>query len=105
MLQPADLKSLAGEWEGSATGSRSGTFGGPTVNGRLSIKEDGTFTSNVEGKPGAGTMSVVDGKLAYQGTNMKGTATVHGAAGQEVIKGEGTLVGVDGLSRFELRRR
>jgi hypothetical protein len=54
-LQPADLKSLAGEWEGSVTGSRSGTFDGPRLSGTMSVKEDGSFTSNLGGQPGGGS--------------------------------------------------
>ena len=61
-LQPGDLKSLAGEWEGSVTGSRTGTFDGPRLSGTMSVKEDGSFTSNLSGQPGVGQLRIVDGK-------------------------------------------
>ncbi len=105
-LQAGDLKSLAGEWEGSATGARgAGAYGGPGVSGRVTVKEDGTFTSNMGGAPGMGTWRIVDGKVAYEGSTMRGTATLYGSGAQEVLKGEGTLVGIDGRSSIELRRR
>jgi hypothetical protein len=104
-LQAGDVKSLAGEWEGLVTGSRSGTFDGPRIAGRVSITEDGTFTSNLGGAPGMGTFRVVDGKAVYEGANMRGTATLYGSGAQQVLKGEGTWVGSTGQSSFELRRR
>jgi hypothetical protein len=104
-LQAGDLRSLAGEWAGSVTGSRSGTFDGPRIAGTVSIKEDGTFTSNVGGAPGMGTFRIADGKVMYEGANMRGTATLYGSGADQVLKGEGTWVGSTGLSSFELRRR
>jgi hypothetical protein len=104
-LQPGDLKSLAGEWAGSVTGSRSGTFDGPSIAGTASIKEDGTFTTNLGGQPGVGTFRIVDGKAVYEGANMRGTATLHGSVKDQVLKGQGTWVGSPGQSSFELRRR
>jgi hypothetical protein len=103
-IQPGDTKSLAGEWAGYVTGSRSGTFDGPRLDGRVTIKEDGTFTSNVGGAPGMGTFRIVDGKAVYEGANMRGTATLYGSGAQQVLKGEGTWVGSTGQSSFELRR-
>jgi hypothetical protein len=104
-LQPGDEKSLAGEWEGSVTGSRSGTFDGPRILGTVSIKEDGTFTSNLGGAPGVGKFRIVDGKAVYDGANMRGIATLHGSGAAQVLKGEGTWVGSPGQSSFEQRRR
>jgi hypothetical protein len=104
-LQAGDVKGLAGEWEGTVTGSRSGTFDGPRIGGTVSIKEDGTFTTNLGGQPGMGTFRIVDGKAVYEGANMRGTATVYGSGKDQVMKGEGTWVGSTGQSSFELRRR
>jgi hypothetical protein len=104
-LQPADLRSLAGEWEGSVTGSRSGTFDGPRLSGTMSVKEDGSFTSNLSGQPGAGQLRIVDGKLMYEGANMRGTATVHGTGTDQVLVGQGTWVGSPGQSSVRMKRR
>ena len=104
-LQPGDLKSLAGEWEGSVTGSRTGTFDGPRLSGTMSVKEDGSFTSNLSGQPGVGQLRIVDGKLMYEGANMRGTATVHGTGKDQVLKGQGTWVGSPGQSSVEMKRR
>jgi hypothetical protein len=104
-LQPADLKSLAGEWEGSVTGSRSGTFDGPRLSGTMSVKEDGSFTSNLSGQPGVGQLRIVDGKLTYEGANMRGTATVHGTGKDQVLVGQGTWVGSPGQSSVQMKRR
>jgi hypothetical protein len=104
-LQPGDLKSLAGEWEGSVTGSRAGTFDGPRISGTMSVKEDGSFTSNLSGQPGSGTLRIVDGKVHYEGANMRGTATLHGTGKDQVLMGQGTWVGSDGQSSVEMKRR
>ena len=73
MLQAGDVKSLAGEWEGSGTGARgAGAYGGPGISGRVTVKEDGTFTSNFGGVPGVGTFRIVDGKVAYEGSHDAG---------------------------------
>jgi len=77
-IQAGDVKSLAGNWEGYVTGSRSGTFDGPRILGQVNVKEDGTFTSNLGGAPGLGTFRIVDGKAVYEGANMRGTATLWG---------------------------
>ena len=58
MLQPADLASLAGEWQGTLR--RGGQGPGPasiaerTGVGRVSIASDGTYTSNFSGAMGTG---------------------------------------------------
>jgi hypothetical protein len=57
------------------------------------------------GVPGVGTFRIVDGKVEYDGSTMRGTATLYGSGAQEVLKGEGTLVGLIGQSSIELRRR
>jgi len=106
VLQPADAKILAGEWEGSATGTRgTGAYGGPGLSTRVVVKEDGTFTSNMGGVPGVGTWRIVDGKVQYEGSTMRGTGTLYGSGAQEVFKGEGTVTGIVGQSSIELHRR
>ena len=53
-LQPADLASLAGEWGGTLQGV-SGQFAGRRTNQvRVTVAPDGSFTSNINGVPGAG---------------------------------------------------
>jgi hypothetical protein len=52
-----------------------------------------------------GTFRIADGKVMYEGANMRGAATLHGSGADQVLKGEGTWVGSTGLSSFELRRR
>jgi hypothetical protein len=100
-----DVKDLAGEWVGSAVSIPGGSFEGRRVDGRISIKEDGTFASNIGGAPGTGVFRIADGKIVYEGSAMRGTAALYGSGAQAVMKGEGTLVGVDGRGRFEVRRR
>ena len=80
-------------------------FDGPSIGGTVSIKEDGTFTSNLGGQPGAGTFRIADGKAMYEGSTMRGTATLHGSGADQVLRGEGTWAGSPGQSKFELRRR
>jgi hypothetical protein len=47
----------------------------------------------------------VDGKLNYEGANMRGTATLHGTGKAQVLKGQGTWVGSTGQSSVEMKRR
>ena len=105
-LQPGDLKMLAGEWEGTIRGSTGpGQFGGSSFPVRVTVGEDGKFTSNISGRPGEGTATIVDGKLAIAGSTANGVATLHERGGKQVLRGEGRLVGIDGTSQFEVTKR
>jgi hypothetical protein len=102
----ADLAMLAGEWEGTLTGAvGGGSFTGPRFSARVTVGRDGTFASIVDGKPGQGSARIMDGKLVYQGTTSRGTATLYDRDGRLVLRGEGTLVGYDGFAMFEMTRR
>src|SRR5262245_18711097 len=106
MLQAGDAQSLVGEWEGSATGTLgTGAYGGPGLSGRVTGKVGGTCTANMGGVPGVGTWQIVDGKVQYEGSTMRGIGTLYGSGAQAVLKGEGTVTGVVGQSSIELRRR
>lgn len=106
VLNPGDLRSLAGEWEGTVTGAIGpGTLAGPRFSVRLTVAADGTFTSNVDGKPGQGTARIEDGKLVFVGSNSRGSAALYKQSGRSVLRGEGTLVGTSGWSTFEVTRR
>jgi len=104
-IQPADLASLAGEWQGRIYGSF-GTPGFRQVSRslRLTFEPNGTFRSNIDGIPGQGTARLVDGRLVYEGSGNRGTASLHERGGRPVIRGEGTLVGASGWSAFEVSR-
>jgi hypothetical protein len=106
MVPVTDLAMLAGEWEGTLTGAvGGGSFTGPRFAARVTVGRDGTFTSVVDGKPGQGSARVADGKLLYQGTTSRGTATLYDREGRLVLRGEGTLVGYDGFAMWEMTRR
>jgi hypothetical protein len=106
MIPITDLAMLAGEWEGTLTGAvGGGSFTGPRFPARVTVGRDGTFTSVVDGKPGQGSARIENGKLVYQGTNSAGTATLYDRGGRQVLRGEGRLVGYDGMSMFEATRR
>ena len=104
-LQPADLASLAGEWEGTAEGGSSPFTGRRTSLVRLTVAPDGSYTSNIAGVPGAGKGKIEDGKFVFEGSATRGIATYHEGDGRRVLKGEGTWVGLDGRSAFELTKR
>jgi hypothetical protein len=71
----------------------------------LTLAEDGTFRSIVDGKLGQGTARIADGRIVFEGSFTRGSATLHERAGRPVIRGDGTLVGVQGWSAFELTRK
>ena len=109
MLQPADLASLVGEWQGTLR--RGGQGPGPagiaerSGVGRVTIAPDGTYTSNFGGAMGAGKARIEGGKLVFEGSGARGTATLHDGEGRRVLKGEGTWVGFVGNTEFELTKR
>jgi hypothetical protein len=106
-LQPGDLRSLAGQWEGSATGNvgPSPFMGSAFHSVQLTLAEDGTARSIIDGRQGEGTFRIADGRIVFDGSFVRGSATLHERAGQPVIRGDGTLVGVQGWTTFELTRK
>jgi hypothetical protein len=107
MLQPSDLASLAGEWHGTLRGS-----GGPnpaagrSAVGSMTLAPDGSYTTNVSGHPGAGKARIEGGKVVFEGSATRGTATLYEGGGRRVLKGEGTWVGgFPGNNEFELTKR
>ncbi len=107
MLQAGDLASLAGEWEGRLEGSAGA--GPPTGRRadfvRVTVAPDGSFTSNINGLPGVGKGRIEDGKVVFEGSVTRGVATLYEGGGRRVLKGEGTWVGFDGRTAFELTKR
>jgi len=96
---------VAGEWKGTITGALgAGSFAGSSQPARLTIAPDGTFTSSINGLPGQGKGEIKDGKIVFEGSSTRGTATLHQRAGQPVLRGEGTLVGMTGWAVFEATR-
>jgi hypothetical protein len=104
-LQPSDLASLAGEWEGTIEGGASPFTGRQTSLARVTVAPDGSYTSNISGVPGVGKGRIEDGKVVFEGSATRGVATYHEGDGRRVLKGEGTWVGIDGRSAFELTKR
>jgi hypothetical protein len=107
MLQAGDLASLAGEWEGTLEGvAGSGPLAGRRASlVRVTVAPDGPFTSNINGLPGVGKGRIEDGKVVFEGSATRGVATFYEGDGRRVLKGEGTWVGYDGRSAFELTKR
>jgi hypothetical protein len=107
MLQAGDLASLAGEWEGRLEGSAGA--GPPTGRRadsvRVTVAPDGSFTSNIDGVPGVGKARIADGKILFEGSAARGTATLHEGDGRRVMAGQGTWVGFPGEAAFELTKR
>jgi hypothetical protein len=105
-LQPGDLASLAGEWEGTLRGvAGTGPLAGQSTPARVTVAPDGSYTTNIQGRPGAGTATIAGGKVNFQGSTTRGTATLYEGGGRRVLKGEGTWIGYDGQSTFELTKR
>jgi hypothetical protein len=104
-LQPTDLASLAGEWEGTLEGGSGPFTGRRTSLVRVTVAPDGSFTSNISGVPGAGKGKIEAGKLVFEGSATRGVATYYEGDGRRILKGDGTWVGFDGRSAFELTKR
>jgi hypothetical protein len=106
-LQAADLGSLAGEWHGTLRGTRTTgpASAGRTANLRVTIAPDGSFTSNIDGIPGTGKGRIEGGKVLFEGSAARGTATLHEGDGRRVLAGEGTWVGFTGNAAFEVTKR
>jgi hypothetical protein len=105
-LQPSDMASLAGEWHGTIRGSGvTNPAVGRSAIGTMILAPDGSYTTNISGQPGAGKARIEGGKLVFDGSFTRGTATLHEGDGRRVLKGEGTFVGFTGSSEFELTKR
>jgi hypothetical protein len=105
-LQPSDLAGLAGEWQGTLRGTIGiGHHPGRSAVGRVTVSPDGSYTSNVDGAPGVGKARIEGGWVIFEGSTTRGTATFYEGGGRQVLKGEGTWVGLDGHTEFELTKR
>jgi hypothetical protein len=105
-LQPSDLASLAGEWHGILRASVGPTPStGRSTIGTVTMAPDGSYTTNVSGQPGAGTARIEGGKVVFDGSITRGTATLHEGDGRRVLKGTGTWVGFPAGAEFELTKR
>ena len=104
-LQSADLAGLAGEWEGMLTGAGLGAQSGGRANVRVTVAPDGAFTATVDGQPGLGKARIQDGNVVFEGSTTRGTATLYEGGGRRVLRGQGTFVGIDGESVFEVTKR
>jgi hypothetical protein len=106
VLQPTDLASLAGEWHGTLRGSGGANpAAGRSAVGSMTMAPDGSYTTNVSGQLGAGKAWIEGGKIVFEGSATRGTATLHEGGGRRVLKGEGTWVGFTGNNEFELTKR
>jgi hypothetical protein len=105
-LQASDLAGLAGEWHGTLRGvGTTGPLPGRTANVRVTVAPDGSFTSSIDGVPGQGKGRIEGGKVVFEGSTTRGTATLHEGGGRRVMMGEGTWLGFPGNSAFELTKR
>ena len=85
-----------------------GNYDGSLANSgeRLTLDmPDITLTTNINGIPGVGKARIEGGKVVFEGSATRGVATLYEGAGRRVLKGDGTWVGYDGRSAFELTKR
>ncbi len=109
MLQPADLAGLAGEWQGTLR--RGGQGPGPASIaersgvGRVEHRVGRVVHLELQRRHGDREGRIEGGKLVFEGSGSRGTATLHEGDGRRILKGEGTWVGYSGNSEFELTKR
>ena len=105
-LQAGDLASLAGEWQGMATGAPgSSGFAGRQDLLQVTLKADGSYSSMIGARTGLGKVTIDGGRVLFEGSGARGAATLHETGSRRVLVGEGTWVGFDGTARFELTKR
>jgi hypothetical protein len=104
-LAPSDLASLAGEWRGTLKGGTGPADTGRAALGTVILAPDGSYTTNVSGQPGAGKARIEGGRIVFEGSATRGTATLHEGDGRRVLKGTGTWVGYPANTEFELTKR
>jgi hypothetical protein len=87
-IQPGDLKSLAGAWDGYVIGP-----GGSSERGELTINPDGTYGARMGAFSSTGVLRVVDGMLVAESKTTTGGASI-GPRQSTMMLGEqgGTLV-------------
>ncbi|HSF07707.1 MAG TPA: hypothetical protein VLG10_18150 [Methylomirabilota bacterium] len=106
-IQPGDLKTLAGVWDGYVIGP-----GGSSERGELTINPDGTYGARMGAFSSTGVLRVVDGMLVAESKTTTGGAAT-GPRQSTMMLGEqgGTLVlsgrgrGDAGPFSFELKKR
>lgn len=101
----ADLKSVAGKWEGLGQGPSSGSvLGGHSADWvELTIKEDGTYQvrsyREIGVFRGGGTLTLTDNVLHYQSTLSRGVMyLVYDQRGKRVLRLQGQLASGGALS-------
>ncbi|HEY7364998.1 MAG TPA: hypothetical protein VIE37_12905 [Methylomirabilota bacterium] len=87
-IQPGDLKTLAGVWDGYVIGP-----GGSSERGELTINPDGTYMSRMGAFSATGVVRVVDGTLVAESKTTTGGVSI-GPRQSTMMLGEqgGTLV-------------
>ena len=79
----ADVKELAGDWEGSLSGVRGGT-----VPFTMSVSDDGKWQGVSPNAPSNGTLRLESGAVTWtsQTTSRRGKMTLHEVDGKRVLR-------------------
>ena len=84
VLQPEDVSSFAGTWEGWAQFP-----GGTRFSISRTIKADGTFRTVSQPGISTGRLWISDGKILYETGNSTGTMTLREEGGKRILSWQG----------------
>jgi hypothetical protein len=93
-VTPADMRWLAGVWQGTMTG-----MGGGSVPATLTVEADGGYTVRGGAYASQGKAEVKDGKLEFVTTQTSGVGAIGERTGSAVLMDRGDTWGLVGSGR------
>jgi hypothetical protein len=93
-LTPADMRSLAGVWQGTMTG-----MGGGSTPATLTVEADGSYSARGGAFASQGRAEVKDGKLDFVTTQTSGVGAIGERTGSAVVMDRGDSWGLVGSGR------
>jgi hypothetical protein len=93
-VTPADMRSLAGVWQGTMTG-----MGGGSIPATLTVEADGSYSARGGAYASQGKAEVKDGKLEFVTTQTSGVGAIGERTGSAVLMDRGDTWGLVGSGR------
>ena len=93
-MTPAEMRSLAGVWQGTMTG-----MGGGSVPATLTVQPDGSYSARGGAFASQGRAEVIDGKLDFVTTQTSGVGAIGERTGSAVLMDRGDSWGLVGSGR------
>jgi len=93
-VTPADMRSLAGVWQGTMTG-----MGGGSIPATLTVEADGSYSARGGAYASQGKAEVKDGKIEFVTTQTSGVGAIGERTGSAVLMDRGDTWALVGSGR------